>query len=172
MPPLRVLRRKLRKRLRQRNRQTRKIRETGLRGHHRARKRHSRAVRYLRRLIRKARRERLKRAWGGSKWIVRREVWPVVRDHGIRRTSAKRRETFGNPGSDHFIGNRKSYAEDYATASNYALADEIGRALGVGNVSDYTHYFIHRRGHVYRVQVIAGTHGTGPHLHVGVRRVT
>ena len=110
-------------------------------------------------------------AWGGSKWIIAREVRPVVKKHGIRRTSGKRSETFGNPSSDHFIGNRLAYAEDYATDSNHALADEIGRNLGIGNITDYAEYYIKRWGFTYRVQIIAGTHGTGPHLHVGVKRV-
>lgn len=50
---MRTLLRKLAKRIRQRDNQTEMIRKTGgkVRGHHRARKRHVRAVRFLRKLI-------------------------------------------------------------------------------------------------------------------------
>lgn len=108
--------------------------------------------------------------WGGSARILRKEVRPVVRKHGIAKTSSKRWATYGNPSSDHYRGNLTAFADDYATANNHALADEIGRELGIGNVGDYENNYITRRGRRYRVQIIAGTHGTGPHLHVGVRR--
>lgn len=113
--------------------------------------------------------------WGGSRLIYRREVWPIIRDAGIATTSGKRRETFGNPGSDHYFLNLLAYAKDHATANNFALANKIKRRLlrdpdAPANV-DYSSFYIRRYGHRYRVQIIAGTHGTGPHLHVGIRRV-
>lgn len=110
-------------------------------------------------------------AWGGSKRVIREMVAPIVAEHGIARTSAKRSETFGNPGSDHFVGNVLAYAEDYATDSNQALAQEIRTALDGGTHHDFEMFFIEVDGHTYRVQIIAQTHGTGPHLHVGVERV-
>lgn len=98
----------------------------------------------------------------------------MVRRHGIPRTSAKRWATYGNPGSDHWRGNLTAYAEDYGTANNHELADKIGRKLGIvkkgEHVQDYRAYYIRRGGKRFRVQIIAATHGTGPHLHVGVRR--
>lgn len=113
--------------------------------------------------------------WAGSKRVIKREVRPIVERHGIRRTSAKRWATYGNPGSDHWRGNLVAYAEDYATADNHDLATKIGRKLGIvekgERVEDYRSYYITRGGRRFRVQIIAGTHGTGPHLHVGVRRV-
>lgn len=111
-------------------------------------------------------------AWGGGKQIIREEVWPIVQAAGITPTSGKRRETFGNPGSDHFIGNAYAFAKDYATGSNFRLAQKIRTKLDGGLHVDYQSFNIVRRGHTYRVQIIAGTHGTGPHLHVGIRRVS
>jgi hypothetical protein len=113
--------------------------------------------------------------WGGSKRVVTREVDPIVERHGIRRTSGKRRETFGNPSSDHFVGNLTAFARDYATANNHDLKNKIGRKLGIvkkgESVQDYKAYYLRRGGRRFRIQLIAATHGTGPHLHIGVRRV-
>jgi hypothetical protein len=110
--------------------------------------------------------------WGGGKRIIQEEVWPIVRAAGIRPTSGKRRETYGNPSSDHYYKNVWAFAKDYATASNYALAQRIRKRLDLGIHSDYAEFYISRYGHSYRVQIIAGTHGTGPHLHVGIKRVS
>lgn len=148
---------------------------------------HIRRARWLGRRMRKlrARMKRRKRqrteelklgppGWGGSKRIMRNEVWPIVRPTGIQPTSGKRRETFGNPSSDHFFLNLYSFAKDYATKNNIDLATKIRREL-TGNSSathqDYEGFFIERFGWIYRIQIIAKTHGTGPHLHVGIRRI-
>lgn len=125
---------------------------------------------------RKRRRSRKRRygsgrgLWGGSKSIVKHEVIPVLKRHGIPITSKKRWATYGNPSSDHWRGNLTAYAVDGGTANNHALADKIGKRLGVGDVTDYESYIIVRGGRKFRVQIIAGTHGTGPHIHIGVRR--
>lgn len=108
--------------------------------------------------------------WGGSDDILRNEVEPVAAQWGYRPNSAKRTESFGNPGSDHHTSQTTASARDFPTGNNYALRDAIMRALGVGGpISDYGNYYITRGGRRYRVQPIAGTHGTGPHLHIGVR---
>jgi hypothetical protein len=152
------------------------FRRTGKRGHARQARRIKRDIARLEAVRVKARR-RLKRylrpgppGWGGGKLIVAREVWPIVRAAGISPTSGKRRETFGNPGSDHFVGNIWAFAKDFATEANFELAQRIRTALDGGRHVDYESFYISRFGHTYRVQIIAGTHGTGPHLHVGVRR--
>jgi hypothetical protein len=86
-------------------------------------------------------------------------------------TSRKRWETFGNPSSDHYMRNLFADAVDFATVENHGLKNEIARRLGGPHqVDDYENFFIHRKGKRFRVQIIAGTHGTGPHLHVGVSR--
>ena len=106
--------------------------------------------------------------WGGSRGVVN-EVISVVNGR-VPITSRKRWATFGNPGSDHHMSQRSADAVDFATANNYALAREIARKLGGSWSGDYDSFYITRKGRRYRVQIIAGTHGTGPHLHVGVRR--
>ena len=99
---------------------------------------------------------------------------PVGKRWGIPVTSRKRSQTYGNPDSDHYIGNELAYAVDFATDSNYAFGMAIGRALGVpynGIESDYQNFYINRAGYQFRVQVICSTHGSGPHCHCGIRRV-
>lgn len=110
--------------------------------------------------------------WGGSEDIIANEVVPVAKAAGVAATSGKRTETFGNPGSDHHVSQVVASARDFATANNYTLRDKIMRALGVNQrIQDYGSYYITRAGKTFRVQPIAGTHGTGPHLHVGVELV-
>ena len=112
-------------------------------------------------------------SWDGTKSIIQNEVMPIARQWGISPTSAKRWETYGNPGSDHWMGNRNAFAKDFATDSNGAFGAAIARELGIGYSGlsdDYKSYYIVRGGKNFRVQIIAGTHGTGPHLHIGIRR--
>jgi hypothetical protein len=109
--------------------------------------------------------------WGGCEDIIQNEVLPIYVRHGVPITSGKRWETFGNPTSDHHMSQVNASARDAGTANNYSLRDEVMRALGVGGgISDYGAYYITRSGASFRVQPIAGTHGTGPHLHIGIRR--
>lgn len=170
MASLSTLRQKWRRRRRARRRQ-RKL------GHRRTAARHGKAMRKLRGLI-----ERVKRvvystrpggpAWGGAAYIVRSEVRPIVKRAGYPVTSTKRWETYGNPSSDHYRGNRYAYAEDYGAGTNYGLAQKVREVLDGGEHVDYASFYIERRGHTYRCQIIAANHGTGPHLHVGCERVS
>lgn len=110
--------------------------------------------------------------WGGAEDILVNEVVPVARRAGVGVTSGKRWATFGNPGSDHYKGNTTASARDFGTTNNYGLRDKIMRELGVdGPIRDYGHYYIQRAGRTFRVQPIAGTHGTGGHLHLGIKLV-
>ncbi len=113
--------------------------------------------------------------WGGCRDIIDRVVVPIIHRHGWAITSRKRPAndplSLANPGSEHNMANVLSDAIDAGTANNYAGADEIGNALGVGDVADYVFEFFDVDGHTYRVQIIAGTHGTGPHLHTGLTRI-
>ena len=108
--------------------------------------------------------------WGGCRYLIDEIVIPeLVEDH-VAITSRKRTETYGNPTSDHHVSQLYADAVDGAIANAYTLADEIGGELGVGSVDDYVTELFTIEGHKFRVQIIAGTHGTGPHLHVGLRR--
>lgn len=110
--------------------------------------------------------------WGGSADVADIFVRPVLKRHGIPETSTKRTETYGNPDSDHHVSQVLAYAIDGGIANAYAVGDEIGEAVGVGTVDDYVSENFVEDGHTYRIQVIAATHGTGPHLHTGIRRVS
>lgn len=108
--------------------------------------------------------------WGGSRAITN-EVIDIVAGRA-RVSSRKRWELFGNPGSDHHRSQKVADAVDFAIAEAHWLKNEISRRLGgPSELADYDSFIIVRNGASYRVQIIAGTHGTGPHLHVGVRRV-
>ena len=109
--------------------------------------------------------------WGGCRYIIDEIVIPeLVEDH-VAITSRKRTETYGNPTSDHHVSQTTADAVDGAIANAFTLADEIGGELGVGDVADYVTEEFSIEGHRFRVQLIAATHGTGPHLHVGLRRI-
>lgn len=89
-------------------------------------------------------------------------------------TSGKRWETYGNPGSDHYAGNTTASARDFALNNDQDMARVLYGALTGNSPSswpgDYSSFNIERYGATFRVQLIAVTHGTGPHLHCGVRR--
>lgn len=107
--------------------------------------------------------------WGGSRAVTD-EVIRIVAGRAPV-TSRKRTAMYGTPGSDHHVSQKQADAVDFGTAPNYALAREIAQKLGGRWLGDYDAFTITRNGQRYRVQIIAGPHGTGPHLHVGVRRV-
>lgn len=174
---LKKLRSKLAARFAGWKRQNRKAKKTGKKGHRKQARKHRRAIKKIKALIVKWFRLHPKSgtgSWAGTKSIVVNEVLPVGRKWGIPTTSKKRWETFGNPSSDHYRGNKDAYAVDFATDSNFAFGVAIGKALGIpylGVGSDYQAFYIERAGNTFRVQLICGTHGTGPHCHCGIRRV-
>jgi hypothetical protein len=179
MPSLEILRRKLRARKRARDRQARRYRKTGEAGHGRAAKGHARAVRKLRRLIRRyisRHPESGTGAWGGSKSIVTNEVLPVARRYGVPVTSRKRAATdpltIANPSSDHSILSTESYAADLGTYEGSALAYAIAHALGISGYTTgtYASHYITRAGKTFRVQILWAVEGHFDHVHVGIRR--
>lgn len=146
-------------------------------------KRRTRLVRYQRKVRRRAdkvrvaiigiRRENAR--WGGSRAVTN-EVIDIVGDRA-EVTSRKRpwwhRLSRANSGSDHNGANKTADAVDFGIAEAYDLAREIADKLGAPGewTGDYDSFEVVRDGVRYRVQMIAGDHGTGPHLHVGVRRI-
>lgn len=108
--------------------------------------------------------------WGGCRAVTDNEVVPVLNRHGIPITSRKRTETYGNPTSDHHVSQTMADAVDGGAANAFGVGDEIGGELGVGNVDDYVNEYFTYNGVRFRVQIIAATHGTGPHIHTGIRR--
>jgi len=88
-----------------------------------------------------------------------------------RKRAANDPLSIANPGSDHSGRNLNADAVDFGIASAYSLGSEIARKLGGSWSTDYQSFNVRRNGRTYRVQIIAGTHGTGPHLHCGVARI-
>ncbi len=109
--------------------------------------------------------------WGGCRYVTDEVVRIVASNGGYPVTSRKRTETFGNPSSDHHVSNSRADAVDFGTANNYGLAQTIRSRLSGGTHREYETFTIRRDGHTFRGQLIAGTHGTGPHLHFGCQRV-
>lgn len=113
--------------------------------------------------------------WGGSRGVTE-EIIDIVGGRApitSRKRSATDPLSRSNPSSDHSAFNLLADAVDFGVANAYDLAKEIARKLTGRDGAwsgDYASFNIVRRGKTYRVQIIAGTHGTGPHLHVGVRR--
>ena len=121
-------------------------------------------------MVRRRRRQISDRLWGGSRYFTNRII-AIVGDRAPV-TSRKRWATFGNPGSDHHRSQRLADAVDFGIADAHALKNEISRKLGGPDpVDDYEHFHLKHGGRTYRLQLIAGTHGTGPHLHAGARKI-
>lgn len=173
--PIPTLRDKLRKRKAARAKQARLWRKTKKAGHGKAARRHTSAIKKLERLLKRAIARRPRSgtgSWGGCKSIIDNEVVPVGKEWGIPATSRKRSQTYGNPDSDHYIGNENAYAIDFATDSNYAFGVAIAQELGIpyaGYEDDYKSYYFQRAGKTFRAQIICRTHGTGPHCHLGLK---
>ena len=119
--------------------------------------------------------------WGGAMSVAERIIAPVYARHGIPVTSRKRPASdplsISNPSSDHNEANTTAYALDAGTANNFTLAKEVVAELTAAAdqviegtwAADYDSISLRFGPTTMRVQIIAGTHGTGPHLHVGLR---
>lgn len=107
---------------------------------------------------------------GGTQSIIDNEVIPIFDKYGVPITSTKRWETYGNPDSDHYAGNTTAYAVDGGIAEAHDLLDEIALTVVGRRVNDYELVYFVRAGKNFRFQGIAATHGTGPHLHIGIRQ--
>lgn len=107
--------------------------------------------------------------WGGSESVAREIEAVVERKRGKCSGSEKRTETYGNPGSDHHVSQTTAFAIDFYLVDDYEMATIIAAHFGVEWEGDYSNFYITRGGKTFRIQIIAGTHGTGPHLHVGCR---
>jgi hypothetical protein len=180
MAPLSTLRAKLARRKKARNRQARLWRKTKKAGHGKAAKRHTKAVRKLRRLIEKAKDARRRKSgrgpWGGTQSIVELEVIPVGQKYGAPVTSLKRAAshplTIANPSSDHSALATEAYAVDFGTHDGAPIGYAVASALGIRGWTpgSYTGYYIERAGKIFRVQILWAVPGHYDHLHVGVRR--
>lgn len=154
-----------------------KIRDRAPRGT-RERKHAVQAIRTLKKRRRKLRRDRFKMK--GSTAIIKYEVIPALQAAGVQVTSRKRWATFGNTSSDHWLGNSDADAADGATHSNNdELGSEIKAVLTddpdatMDGFAEFTIVRAHTGSpETYRVQIITEPHGTGPHIHNGVKRIS
>jgi hypothetical protein len=182
MSRLETLKKKLDKRIKQRQRQWRKWRKTGKAGHEKAFIRHSKAVKYLKWLIKREQKriESLRPKsgtgkLGGTSSIIDNEVIPVARKFGAPATSRKRPAdhplSIGNPGSDHNEANTTADAIDFGTYSGDELARAIAAKLGINGYTTgtYGNYYIERAGKTFRVQILWAVEGHYDHVHVGIR---
>lgn len=177
--PIPTLRAKLERRKRARKRQAKLWRKTKERGHGKAARAHTRAIRKLKRLLKKAINARPASGtgpWAGTKSIVVNEVVPVALQYGTPITSRKRAAnhplSVANPSSDHNAANEDAYAIDFGTYNGADLASAIARALGIQGYANgsYTGHYITRSGNTFRVQILWAVPGHYDHVHVGVKR--
>ena len=124
------------------------------------------------------RRARSDRMWGGSRDDTNRAIEHIdaIREPNPAVTSRKRLTAFGNPSSDHWVANRTADAVDFGLNSDQRAATRLAHALGwdgKGEFPSFGSFTVKHRpsGQWYRIQIIWTTHGTGPHLHCGVKRV-
>jgi hypothetical protein len=110
-------------------------------------------------------------AWSGSASVAQEIENFVEARRGECSGSEKRTETYGNPGSDHHVSQTDAYAIDFLLVNDYEMAAAIADHFDADWSGDYDDFIVVRGGNKFRIQIIAGTHGTGPHLHVGIRRV-
>lgn len=178
--PLSTLRQKLRRRKAARDRQAGLWKKTKKAGHGKAAKAHTRAVRKLRKLIKRA----IARGpepgtgpWAGTKSIIDREVIPVAKRYGVPVTSRKRAAdhplSISNPSSDHNAAIEDAYAVDFGSYSGSELAHAIAKNLGISGYSDgsYTGHYITRAGNQFRVQILWAVPAHFDHVHVGIKRI-
>jgi hypothetical protein len=105
----------------------------------------------------------------------------VAADMGIGISSEKRSRKGTATGgiSDHWIGNRKAWADDYDTPGEdsptlFRLGRKVAKAYGVKFVpNSYASGGTIKVGHrMYRIQILGGSGvDHGDHLHVGIMRV-
>lgn len=119
---------------------------------------------------------------GGSRSITDQIVEPEYDKAGVPVTSRKRPASHplsrSNPSSDHNEANVTADALDGGTANNFTLARRAAAkiASAADEVQgswdgDYDTFNVRFGDRWFRIQIIAGTHGTGAHIHEGTRRL-
>lgn len=105
-------------------------------------------------------------SYGGSRRIAKN----LIAGLGADITSAKRSNvpTGSSTSSDHHTSQRDAFAFDLSPDSQ--VANRLARRLDIPNFKQGQNFYNLRRGG-YRVQYLTGAHGTGPHLHLGVKRI-
>lgn len=121
-----------------------------------------------------------KDGWYGSKTLAQTGK-RIAADMGISISSEKRSTKGTATGgiSDHWIGNRKAWADDFDTpgidsATGHKLARRIARAYGVKYVpnSYASGGTVRVNGRLYKIQILYGSGvDHGDHVHVGLHRL-
>ena len=177
--PLSTLRAKLARRKKARERQTRLWKKTGKAGHGKAARAHTKAIKKLKRLIKRYLLRHPPSGKGklaGCRSIINNEVLPVAKKYGVPITSRKRAAnhplSIANPSSDHNRANRTADAIDLGTVDGSPVAYAIAHSLGISGYStgNYNSYYIERAGKTFRIQILWAVSGHYDHVHVGVRR--
>jgi hypothetical protein len=113
----------------------------------------------------------------GARYVTNR-INDLAKEHrpGTRVTSRKRPTLLGNIASDHNLFNRTADAIDHALVNDHGFKRIVVRDLTNGSVNDIADFGTitvrnPQNGRDYRVQLIAGTHGTGPHHHSGAKLI-
>lgn len=168
-------------------------RETHKRGFALAAVRDGKAMRKLRKLIerakRQARKERGKlssvrvksvsagrRHWGGAADVMGQFVTPFMVHRGLPKGSGKRTPAHnaaigGSPVSDHLTTHTTTFARDFPTFSGEDDARALAHAIGwtSWSANSYATFDVTIDGHRFRFQILWGSGiGHGDHVHVGI----
>ncbi len=121
----------------------------------------------------------LGRARAGTTSIAR-HVKGFMVDRGLAVTSELRDTKYTADGniSDHWVGNRDTYAVDFGSGSGNAVSDDDARALarklgisGAWSPGSYTRHEVTIDGREYSVQLLWRVPGHFDHIHIGIRPV-
>jgi hypothetical protein len=149
---------------------------------HRLRRKWSKLVDEAERMVKARSRQvrarlRSDRKYAGARYVTNR-INDLAKEHrpGTRVTSRKRPTLLGNIASDHNLFNRTADAIDHALVNDHGFKRIVVRDLTNGSVNDIADFGTitvrnPQNGRDYRVQLIAGTHGTGPHHHSGAKLI-
>jgi hypothetical protein len=168
--------------------------KTHKRGYALAAARDGRAMKRLRKIIARVRKEQPKGLagvqvhsttlgpphWGGGADVMGQFVTPIMRRHGLypgsgKRTPAHNAAIGGSPTSDHLTTLTETFARDYPTFSGRDAAAALARAFTISGWSEdsYTTYDVKIDGHTFRIQILWGAGiEHGDHVHVGIEIVS
>jgi len=113
--------------------------------------------------------------WAGTQAIFEQLVRPMMQSRGLPVTSQKRSYDTVEPGvSDHYVGCKVCWAEDYGTYSGRDDAEFLADWLGIEGwqPNSYERYRVVFDDEAFSVQILWGAEiDHDDHVHVGIRRL-
>lgn len=101
----------------------------------------------------------------GSKRFVQKLAPKGITPTSTVRTPEHNAEIGGSPTSDHLSTNKDAFAADFP--DDPKISAKIARKLGIKGFKHGQNTTVFRDG--YRIQLLTAPHGTGPHVHLGIK---